>query len=154
MSNSLYSKCRQKIIQAEIDWIDDNIKAALVNGTYIGGSQALDIHEFYTSISDYILTAVAPIKTLTNKVTVVNSVYGAVSADPTIFNSVNPAQTISYIVIFKDPDLNNVNGPPNSNDYGSSPLIALIDSGYGIGAGTNGGNIKITWNPTKGIFKI
>jgi hypothetical protein len=154
MSNSLYSKCRQKIIQAEIDWINDNIKSALVDGTYIGGFQALDNDEFYTSISGCILTAVAPIKTLTNKVTIVNGVYGAVSADPTTFNNVDPAQTISYIVIFKDPDINNINGPPNSNDYGSSPLIALIDSGYGIGAGTNGGNIKITWNPTKGIFKI
>jgi len=154
MANSLYAKTRQKIMQAEIDWINDNIKAALVDGTYIGGSQALDSDEFYTSISNCILAALMPIKTLTNKATIVNGVYGAVSADPVTFDSVNANQTISYIVIFKDPDINNVNGPPNSNDYGSSPLIALIDSGYGIGAGTNGGSIKITWNPTKGIFKI
>jgi len=152
MANSLYAAARQHFLQGDIDWINDNIKVALVSGSYIGGSQGIDNDSTYADLGGNFLSATQNTVTLTNKASVLNSVLGVAVADPVTFTAVVANQTIAYLVIFKDPDVANIDGPPA--DPASAPLIALFDSGYGIGAGTNGGNILITWDVNNGLFHI
>ena len=83
-----------------------------------------------------------------------NIIYGALSGNPITFISLTANQTIGYLCVFKDPDPLNTDGAPATGNQGSARLIELIDSGYGIGAGTNGQNIQITWDTTTGIMRI
>ena len=158
MANSLYDKVRPAFALAQINWATDNIKVAVLGPTYTGGTVATQNDEFYSSIAAHTLVGTTPIRSLTNKVTSMgvspNIIYGALSANPVTFVALTANQTIGYLVIFKDPDVNNIDGPPALGNQGSAQLIALMDSGYGIGAGTNGQNIQITWDLTNGIMRL
>jgi uncharacterized membrane protein len=143
MPSLLYPKAKQKILQAQINWLTDNIKAALINDFYVVDLYSDDV---FSDISLYVVNGLTPIKSLTNKII---NMDGSVLADPTIFNSINPNQKVPYIIIFKDLDINNIDNPPNVTNC---PLIALLDNEYSLG--TNGGNIKFNWNPIKGIFRL
>ena len=147
MSNSLYQKGREKFLKGEIAWLDDNIKVALIKSTY---TPDITNHEFFSSISSHILTGTTPIITLTGK----TATNGTADADITTFIAITQNQTISYVILFKDPDVANTNGEPAIGNVGTSPLICMFDSGYGIGAGTNNGDIQITWDINNGIFRL
>jgi hypothetical protein len=157
MANAKYDKARSKFLSGEINWVTDNIKAALVLGTYVGGSTAIKNHEFFTDIASHIMVGNAPIISLTGKAVSSGSdpniVYGAAVAAQTQFIAITAAQNIGYVAIFKDSG-SGVNGAPQGQDGETSPLLVLLDSGYGIGAGTNGSDIIITWNTTNGIFRL
>ncbi len=155
MANALYQKGREKFLKGEIAWLTDNIKAALVLPTYVPDTTT---HEYFSSISSYILTGTVTCKKLSGKGTsaVINSVtnYGIATAAPTTFSTVTSNQTIGFIVLFKDSDGVAGDGPPAVENEATSPLICIFDSGYGIGAGTNGGDIRVTWDAVNGIFKL
>ena len=131
MANALYSKGKEKILSAAVDFIDDTIKVALVKNTY---PQSVTADEFFTSISAYVVGTPA---TLTSK-SVTAGVFDA--ADPT-FSSVVAGDTLEGVVIYKD------TGVP-----GTSALIAYIDTITGFPLATNGGDITIQWD--SGAFKI
>ena len=156
--NALYDKVRPAFATAQIDWLNDNIKVAVLGPTYIGGSVSIQNDQFYSSIANHVLLGTQPIRTLVNKVVNMgvepNIIYGALSGNPVTFVSLTANQTIGYLVFFKDPDPANVDGPPAIGNQASARLIEIIDSGYGIGAGTNGQNIQITWDVTNGIMRI
>lgn len=157
MANSLYDKIRPAFAQAEINWLTDNIKLALVSPSYLGGTISTQQDQYYTSIAPYILTGTHTIRTLTSKVTSMGTspvIYGALSSGPVTFTAVTANQTIGYLAIFKDTDPTNIDGPPASGNQGTSNLIVLFDSGYGIGAGTNGQDIQITWDLVNGILRL
>jgi hypothetical protein len=138
----IYTKAKLRIVKAEINWLEDNIKVALINNFY---NLSINQDEFYGDISPWILLGNQPIKSLTNR-DYSNSI---LFADSLTFNSILPNQTISCLILFKDLDVTNIDGPPNDVE---SPLLAVINRGYAIG--TNGGDIKINWNLTKGVLKL
>ena len=158
MANALYSKGREKFLKGDISWDTDNIKVALLAGTYLGGSVAHDTDEWFSDIASHVLTGTAPIKSLASKTTSITNngttTYGIASAAAVTFSSITSNQTIAYVAVFKDTNGSNIDGEPAAQDQDSCPLIALFDSGYGIGAGTNGGDIRITWDPINGMFKL
>lgn len=131
MSNSLYSKGKEKILSAAINFATDTIKVALVKNTY---PQNLTTDEFYSSISAYV---VGTPQTLTAK-TVTNGVFDA--ADAT-FLTVLGGDTCEGVVIYKDTGIE-----------GTSPLLAYIDTIAGFPLATNGGDILIQWD--SGSFRI
>ena len=156
--NSLYDKIRPAFAQAQIDWLNDNIKVAVLGPDYTGGTVATQNDQFFSDVAANVLIGTMAVRTLVNKSTSMgispNIIYGALNANPVTFISLTANQTIGYFVIFKDPDPLNIDGPPSLANQGSSRLIELIDSGYGIGAGTNGQNIQITWSLDNGIMRI
>lgn len=154
MSNNNYDNARVAFAEGQINWSSDNIKAAVISQLYTGGTTATTNDVHFDAIAPYVLTGGQPIVTLINKVTSVGSLIGALSADPATFIALTANQSIGYIVIFKDPDPTNINGAPALGNQASSPLIALIDSGFGIGAGTNGYDMEITWDLVTGITRL
>lgn len=151
MPNARYEKSKSKMLNGEISWINDNIKIALLNSSYPGGFTSLENHEFYSDIAPYVLTGTTNIISLVNKSVIVNGKHGYANSDDIELESITAGQTIAYIVLFKDSGPE-INGAPLNG--ATSPLIVMIDSGYGIGSGTNGSNVLISWNADNGIFKI
>lgn len=131
MANALYSKAKEKILSAAINFPTDTIKVALVKNTY---PQNLTTDEFYSSISAYV---VGTPQTLASK-TVTNGAFDA--ADAT-FAVVLAGDTLEGVVIYKDTGV-----------AGTSALIAYIDTITGFPLATNGGDITVQWD--SGSFKI
>lgn len=131
MANALYTKGKEKMLSALINFPNDTFKVALVLNTY---PQNLTTDEFYTSISTYV---VGSPQTLTSR-TVTGGVFDA--ADVT-FTAVSAGSTVEAVVIYKDTGV-----------AGTSPLIAYIDTITGFPLATNGGDITVQWDA--GAYKI
>lgn len=131
MANALYTKGKEKMLSALINFPSDTLKVALVLNTY---PQNLTTDEFYTSISTYVIGTP---QTLTTP-TVTNGVFDA--ADVT-FTAVTAGSTIEAVVIYKDTGV-----------AGTSPLIAYIDTITGFPLATNGGDITVQWDA--GAYKV
>jgi hypothetical protein len=131
MANALYTKGKEKMLSAQINFPSDTLKVALVLNTY---PQNLTTNEFYTSISTYVIGTP---QTLTSP-TVTAGVFDA--ADET-FTAVTAGSTCEGVVIYKDTGV-----------AGTSPLIAYIDTITGFPLATNGGDITVQWDA--GTYKI
>lgn len=131
MANALYTKGKEKMLSALINFPSDTLKVALVINTY---PQNLTTDEFYTSVSTYVIGTP---QTLTTP-TVAGGVFDA--ADVT-FTAVTAGSTIEAVVIYKDTGV-----------AGASPLIAYIDTITGFPLATNGGDITVQWDA--GAYKI
>lgn len=131
MANALYSKGKEKMLSAAINFPADTIKVALVKNTY---PQNLTTDEFYSSISTYV---VGTPQTLGTK-TITGGVFDA--ADAT-FTAVLAGDTCEGVVIYKDTGV-----------AGTSPLLAYIDVITGFPLATNGGDITIQWD--NGTFRV
>jgi hypothetical protein len=149
--NQNYAHANAAFLQAQINWLGHNIKVAVLSPSYPGGSSSIANHQYYSDIAAYVLTGSTPIKTLTNKTVSVGGAYGVAGADPTTFGSLTSGQIMGFYAFFRDPDANNTDGAPASGNQGSAQLIHLIDSAFGIGSGTNGGDVIVAWNAA-GIF--
>lgn len=131
MANALYSKGKEKILSASINFPSDTIKVALVKNTY---PQNLTTDEFYSTISTYV---VGTPQTLGTK-TVTGGVLDA--ADVT-WLAVTAGDTFEAVVIYKDTGV-----------AGTSPLLAYIDTITGFPLASNGGDITVQWD--SGTYKI
>lgn len=131
MANAFYTKGKEKVLNGDIDWDTDTIKASLVKNTY---AQNLTTDEFYTSISSYILNSD---KALTTKVIT----GGVFDADDITYSAVTAGDVAEAIVIWKDTGV-----------AGTSPLLIYIDTITGFPITTNGGDITIQWD--NGGYKI
>lgn len=131
MANALYSKGKEKMLSAAINFLTDTLKVALIKNTY---TQALTSDEYYTSISSYVLgtpqTITSPSVTL-----------GVFDAADVTFTAVTTGDTSEGVVIYKDTGV-----------AGTSPLLAYIDNITGFPLATNGGDITVQWD--SGTFKI
>lgn len=154
MAINLYDHARVNFALGQINWVADNIKVAVLSPAYVAGLVATANDLDFSAIAPFILTGVEPIITLINKVTSVGSNVGALSANPIDFVALDINQIMGFYVVFKDPDPTNVNGAPALANYATSPLLVLYDTGFGLGAGTNGFDIQVTWHPTEGMFKL
>ena len=131
MANAMYSKGKEKILSAGINWVTDLLKAVLIKNTY---AQNLVTDEFHSTISSYVLNSA---KTITSP----SVTAGVFDADNVTFQAVTAGDTVEAVVIYKDTTVS-----------GTSPLLLYIDNITGFPLATNGGDITIQWD--NGAFKI
>ena len=138
MANSLYDKGRQRFLEAQLNWITDDIKVVMVDtALYTFAAN----HEFLSSIAPE-ARVTAP-TTLTSK----TSTNGAADAQDVTFAAVN-GPSIEALVLYKQVlALDGV-----TPDDAASILIAYIDTATGLPITPNGGDIIVTWD--NGINKI
>lgn len=131
MANALYTKGKEKILSAAINFPADTIKVALVKNTY---PQNLVADEFYSAIADYVIGADQALtgKTVTG---------GAFDAADVTWLAVPTGSTAEGVVIYKDTGV-----------AGTSPLLAYIDTITGFPLLTNGSDVTVQWD--NGAFKI
>ena len=135
MANTLYDYCRQRFLEAQINWMTDTVKVILVSTSAYTPQTA--VHQYLSDIPTSARIA-GPV-TLTAKATT----GGAADAADCTFTSVSGA-TINAIVIYKD-----------TGTEATSPLIAYIDTATGLPITPNGGDIIVTWdNGVNRIFRV
>lgn len=135
MANTLYDYCRQRFLEAQLNWMTDTIKVLLVDtGAY---TPQTAVHQYLADIP--ISARIAGPVTLTAKATTGGAADGA---DVTFTSVTGPS--IEAIVIYSD-----------SGSEATSPLIAYIYTATGLPITPNGGDIIVTWdNGTNRIFKV
>ena len=121
MANTLYDYCRQRFLEAQINWMTDTVKVILVSTSAYTPQTA--VHQYLADIP--ISARIAGPVTLTAKATT----GGAADAADCTFTSVS-GSTINAIVIVKD-----------TGTEATSPLIAYIDTATGLPITPNGGDI-------------
>ena len=135
MANTLYDYCRQRFLEAQINWMTDTVKVILVSTSAYTPQTA--VHQYLSDIPPS--GRIAGPVTLTAKATT----GGAADAADCTFTSVSGA-TINAIVIYKD-----------TGTEATSPLIAYIDTATGLPITPNGGDIIVTWdNGVNKIFRV
>lgn len=135
MANTLYDYCRQRFMEAQINWMTDTVKVILVSTSAYTPQTA--VHQYLADIP--VSARIAGPVTLTAKATT----GGAADAADCTFTSVSGA-TINAIVIYKD-----------TGTEATSPLIAYIDTATGLPITPNGGDIIVTWdNGVNKIFRV
>lgn len=135
MANTLYDYCRQRFLEAQINWMTDTVKVILVSTSAYTPQTA--VHQYLADVP--VSSRIAGPVTLTAKATT----GGAADAADCTFSSVSGA-TINAIVIYKD-----------TGTEATSPLIAYIDTATGLPITPNGGDIIVTWdNGVNKIFRV
>lgn len=135
MANAVYGKAREKFLNGDIDWANDDIKAVLVDTAAYAVS--IDSDEYLSSIpaGDRIATS----GNLASK----TSTLGVADAADITFSTVT-GDVSEAIVLYKD-----------TGDAATSPLIAYIDTATGLPITPNGGDITISWDSgANKIFKL
>lgn len=112
MANTLYDFCRQRFLEAQINWMTDTIKVLLVNTAAY--TPQTSVHQYLSDIPTSARIA-GPV-TLTAKATT----GGAADAADVTFSAVSGA-SIEAIVIYVD-----------TGTESTSPLIAFIDTATGL----------------------
>ena len=112
MANTLYDYCRQRFLEAQINWMTDTVKVILVSTSAYTPQTA--VHQYLADIP--VSARIAGPVTLMAKATT----GGAADAADCTFTSVSGA-TINAIVIYKD-----------TGTEATSPLIAYIDTATGL----------------------
>ena len=131
MSNAHYAKGKEKILTAQINFLTDTIKVAMVKNTY---PQNLSTDEFLSTVSSYVLGTP---QTLTGK-SVTNGIF---DADDPVFAAVAAGDVSEGVIIYKD-----------TGNAATSSLLEYIDTITGFPLTTNGGDIVVQWD--NGAFKI
>ena len=135
MSNAIYDKGKEAFLNADIDLLNDTIKAVLVRDTY---TPLLGVDQFYTPSINTHVHDVA--QTLVGKTTGL----GIFDAGDALFPAVPGGATINYIVIYK-----------STGVATQDRLIACIDTSDGLPFTPNGGDITVIWdNGANKIFKL
>jgi len=130
MANVVYPTALKPILDADVDFLSDTIRAVLVDtGTYTYSAA----HDFFNDVTGVVGSAV----TLGSKTTT----GGAFDAADAVFTAVTGA-TVEAVVIYKD-----------TGTAGTSQLIAYIDTATGLPATPNGGDITVAWNAS-GIIAL
>ena len=127
MAFHIYPSCKELLLAGDIDLIDDDLKVALLDNSYVYDTA----HSFFSSITGQV-GASSP--NLTSK-TITGGVFDAAN---TTINSVTGNQIVA-LVIYKDTGV-----------ASTSPLIFYAD---GLSVTPNGNNININWNAS-GIFSL
>jgi hypothetical protein len=133
MANAIYDIARQKFLDGELSWVNDNIKCAMVDATY---TPNFATHEFFSVCESAV---VRTSQNLTSK----TSTAGVADADNLTFLAVEGNEIVA-LVLFVD-----------TGDSSTSSLIAYMDTGLGIPIAPNGGQIDIRWSDLANrIFKL
>jgi hypothetical protein len=126
VSNTLYGKGRQKFGEASIHWVNDDIRAVLIDLQQY--TPQIDVDEFLSDIPVGARTSVSgPLTGKTN-------VLGVLDADDVTFPLVTGAQS-ELIALYK-----------HTGVASTSPLLVLIDTATGLAVTPSGGNIITVWD--------
>lgn len=139
MANALYSKAREALAAARIDWVNDTIMAVLVDEALYTPNLAAD-----ASLAAIPAGARVATVALTGKA----NVLGVCSAGAPTFSGINGAPTIESLVLYK-----------HTGTESTSVLIARIDDAededgaalFPIPAGAT--QVSFAWDAA-GIFRI
>ena len=126
MSNALYTKAKQGLLDGSLDLDTDTVKAVFVDGADY--TPNLATHQFLSDIPS--AARIATSGALQNK-TVTDGIF---DADDITVNSVSGDQ-FEYLVLYKD-----------TGAEGTSRLILLIDNATGLPCTPNGSDITIQWS--------
>lgn len=135
MANFIYDSAREKFLNGEISWLDDEFRVALVKyGQYTGDTSAEQNHK---SLADIESTSILKIsQPLSDKTSLKGLAYSA----PVVLTNVQPGE-VGSIIIFKQ-------GISNLQSY----LIAHMDTYLKT---TSVDDVTIQWNTTGNkIFKL
>ena len=122
MANALYTKGKQKLLDAVFDCNGHTLKAVLVASEHYTPNLATD-----DELAD--IAEVAATATLAN-VTITD---GVLDADDTTFSAVTYPHNIDYLAIYDD-------------SVAGDPLLILDDDVSGFPFTPNGGDIRIQWS--------
>ena len=135
MANALYDTGRNAFLQADVDWLVDDIKCVLVDAADYTPNLATD--QFLSDIAAG--GRVATSGNLASK----TAVAGVADAADVTFSTVTGDQS-ELLIIYKDTGVAT-----------TSQLIAKIDTATGLPVTPNGGDIVVTWdNGATKIFKL
>lgn len=135
MANALYAKGKQNILDGNIDFSADTIKAVFLDGADYTPNLSTD-----DALNDIAGAAIVGTATALASKTLTDGVFDA--ADTTL-TAVTGDQA-EYILLYKD-----------SGVSSTSWLIALFDTATGLPFTPNGGDATIAWsNAAEKIFKI
>lgn len=135
MANQLYGKGREAFAKKLIDWVNDAVKAVLVDTA----DYAIDInvHEFLADIPAAARVAISG--NLANKA----APLGVCDADDVQIAAVN-GDSVELVVLFQD-----------TGNAATSRLIAAIDTMNGLPFVPSGGDVILQWpNDANRIFKL
>lgn len=118
MANTLYPKGKEKMLQAQINWLTDSVRAALVDAAYVYAAA----HEFLTDLGANVLATVA--------VSGRSVTSGVFDLDDPVFTTVASGDTAAYVVFYK-----------NTGVDATSPLLYYADTITNFPVATNGANI-------------
>lgn len=135
MTNALYAKGKQALLDADIDWSADNIKIVLVDTALYTVNLATD--QFLSDIAGG--ARIATSANLSGK----TSTGGVADANDVTLSAVTGA-SIEAIAVYKD-----------TGSAATSPLLAYIDTATGLPVTPNGGDIVVQWdNGANRIFAL
>lgn len=126
MSNTLYTKAKQGLLDGSINLDTDTVKAVFVDGADYSPNVAT--HQYLSDIPS--AARVATSGALQNK-TVTDGIF---DTDDITLAAV-PGDQFEYIVLYKDTGVE-----------GTSRLILLIDTATGLPCTPNGSDITIQWS--------
>lgn len=136
MANSLYDKGRESFLKKQIDMVNDDIVAILVDSSSYTPNLSAD--QFLTDIAGGAILATS------DPLTSPSTTAGVFDADDVLWASVPATGQGDFVILYQD------SGSPST-----SRLIGRIDTGTGIPVTPNGGDINAVWSSgsTK-IFKL
>lgn len=135
MANALYDKGRQAFLQADVDWLVDDIRVILVDGADY--TPNLATHDFLDDVPG--AARVATSGALTGK----TATDGVADANDVTFTSVS-GDPFEYVLIYK-----------HTGVESTSQLIALFDTATGLPTTPNGNDILLAFdNGANKIFKL
>lgn len=136
MANTVYPKALEGFLKKQIDIVNDNVKAMLVDSTYSYSAA----HQFVSDVlAGSIIQRGGNLGTKTE-------VSGVVDAADLTFTAVVTGKTVAAVIIYDDTPATDA----------AKQLLAFIDhdaSANVIALPTNGGDITAQWNAS-GIFSI
>lgn len=133
MSNALYKKAKEGLLEGLFDLTDNNIKVALVKSTY---SVNINTHEFLSDIAE---SAVAATTGLLSGKTTASGIFDADNITVENYGT----SGFSYIVIYKD-----------TGTRSTSRLLAYIDTATGLPVSSTVDPISITISWSNDQYKI
>lgn len=125
MTKSLYDEGRDQFANGNIDWVNDTIKAILV-----------DLADYTLNLSahDFVDDVPAAARVATAALSGKSTSAGTVDASDLTFSSVTGDES-EAIILYKD-----------TGSEASSPLISFDDEASGLPVNPNGGDIRISWD--------
>lgn len=133
MANFKFDGFLEAVLKGEVNWLGDNIRAALVDTELYTANKAT--HNFLSSIPDAAILYTSV--NLSGK----TATKGLAKADPATFvNATGPAA--SAVVLYK-----------HTGTSSTARLIAYFDSANGLPVIPNGADVRVVW-PDNGIFQL
>lgn len=136
MANGLYDAGRNAFLTADIDWVADDIRVALIDT----GAYTVDLatHQFLSSVPGGARVAVGG-ASLANK----TAVAGVADADDFTFTAVSGA-TVEAIIIYVHTGVD-----------ATARLIAYLDTATGLTLTPSGADVLLRWSSgANKIFKL